>query len=146
MREEFWKHYALSELNTQEWEALCDGCGQCCLVRHVSEHEVSVFNIACELLDIEHSRCSDYHNRLEKVPHCHPLTAETVAQYSWLPESCTYRRMFRGEDLPNWHPLLTGNREQMRAQGITVSPSAVHVQHVPRHARSLHLIKTKTLE
>ena len=65
MREEFWKHYALSELNTKEWEALCDGCGQCCLVRHVSEHEVSVFTIACELLDIEHSRCSDYHNRLE---------------------------------------------------------------------------------
>jgi len=72
MREEFWKHYALSELNTKEWEALCDGCGQCCLVRHVSEHEVSVFNIACELLDIEHSRCSDYHNRLEKCPTATP--------------------------------------------------------------------------
>ena len=105
-----------------------------------------MFNIACELLDIEHSRCSDYHNRLAKVPFCNPLTPESIAEYSWLPESCTYRRIYRGEDLPSWHPLLTGSRQQMRAQGITVNTSALHVHQVPRHERSLHLIKTKTLD
>lgn len=146
VRDEFWKHYALNELRPQEWEALCDGCGQCCLVRHVNEHQVTVFNIACQLLDIEHSRCSDYHNRLEKVPYCHPLTPASVAQYSWLPESCTYRRIERGEDLPSWHPLLVGSKEQMHTLGITVNRSAVHVQHVPRHERHLHIIKTKTLD
>ncbi len=145
MREEFWKHYELTELSSAEWEALCDGCGQCCLVREVDHKQVTVFNIACGLLDLEQSRCSDYANRLSKVPYCSQLTPENVPQFNWLPESCTYRRIYRGEDLPEWHPLLTGSRQQMRELGITVCPSAIHVQHVPRSERPLHIIKTKAI-
>ena len=81
MRENFWENYSLGELNAKEWEALCDGCGQCCLVREVNDNKVTVFNIACELLDISTSRCSDYSNRLKKVPYCHKLTAENNKNY-----------------------------------------------------------------
>jgi len=146
VREEFWKHYSLSELTPKEWEALCDGCGQCCLVRHVDDNQVTVFNIACGLLDLETSSCSDYHNRLEKVPYCSQLTAANIPEFGWLPESCTYRRIHRGEDLPQWHPIRTGNRDQMRKEGITVCSSAVHVNEVPRHERPLHILKVKLIE
>ncbi len=146
MREEFWKHYQLNELTSEEWEALCDGCGQCCLVREVAPSRVTVFNIACELLDIEQSRCSDYANRLSKVPYCNQLTPENVPEFNWLPESCAYRCVYRGEELPAWHPLLTGSREQMRQQGITVSPTAISVEDVPRSERPLHIIKVKQLD
>ena len=145
MRDRFWERYQLAELNAKEWEALCDGCGQCCLVRHVSEHAVSVFNISCELLNVSTSRCSDYAQRLSQVPHCHPLTAETVSQYSWLPDSCAYRRIHQGEPLASWHPLLAGSRQHMRELGITVSPSAKPRSQVPRHQRHQHLIKTKAI-
>ena len=145
MRENFWEHYSLDELNAKEWEALCDGCGQCCLVRHVEEDQVTVFNIACGLLDIEKSRCSDYENRFSKVPYCRQLTPANIPEYDWLPESCTYRRIYRGEDLPNWHPLLTGNRQQMRDQGITVCNTALHVDLIPRNERHLHIIKIKAI-
>lgn len=146
MREEFWKHYELDELTRAEWEALCDGCGQCCLVREVEPDQVTVINIACGLLDIEQSRCSDYANRLSKVPYCSQLTPENVPKFNWLPESCAYRCVYRGEALPAWHPLIAGNREQMRKEGRTVSPTAVHVQHVPRAERPLHIIKVKVLD
>lgn len=145
MRAKFWERYTLAELNAKEWEALCDGCGQCCLVRHVDEQQVKVFNISCELLDVDTSRCGDYQQRLTKVAHCHPLTAENVPDYHWLPESCAYRRIYRGEPLANWHPLLTGCKQKMRQLGITVSASALPNSQVPRHHRNRYLIKTKIL-
>jgi hypothetical protein len=30
MREKFWE-LPIESLDNQEWEALCDGCGKCCL-------------------------------------------------------------------------------------------------------------------
>lgn len=145
MREKFWEHYSLDELNAKEWEALCDGCGQCCLVREVGDNQVTVFNITCELLDIAQSRCSDYDNRFSLVSHCHQLTPENIPQYNWLPNSCAYRRIHKGEPLADWHPLLTGTRQQMREQGITVSTFARPATEVPRHKRHQHIIKTKSI-
>lgn len=145
MRERFWEHYSLGELNSKEWEALCDGCGQCCLVRETEGDQVTVYSIACELLDIEKSRCSDYSNRLKTVPSCHKLTAENVPRYNWLPESCSYRRIHRGEKLPAWHPLLAGDRKRMRKKGITICRSAVPSSQVPRRKRDLHIIKVKAI-
>ena len=31
LRDNFWHLYPLKALNDAEWEALCDGCGLCCL-------------------------------------------------------------------------------------------------------------------
>jgi uncharacterized cysteine cluster protein YcgN (CxxCxxCC family) len=33
LRPEFWRRYPLDELTRPEWEALCDGCAKCCLVK-----------------------------------------------------------------------------------------------------------------
>lgn len=140
MRERFWEQYSLGELSTQEWEALCDGCGQCCLVREVDEGQVTVYGVGCELLDIENSRCQDYQNRFKKVASCHKLTPSNVRQYTWLPESCTYRRLLRNEPLPAWHPLLAGSRARMRRKGITVCGYAVPRSEVRKRHMRQHII------
>jgi len=140
VRERFWEKYSLGELNGREWEALCDGCGQCCLLREVERQKVTVYGIACELLDIDNARCQDYANRLARVPSCHKLTPTTVPDYDWLPETCAYRRLHAGKPLPSWHPLLTGDREAMRRKGITVSHYAVPQKDVPKRRMSQHVI------
>ena len=121
LRERFWEQ-PLDSLNRAEWEALCDGCGQCCLHK-VEEEDTGLFyntNVACKLLDLKTARCSDYRNRRASVPDCMRLTRANVGALAWLPKTCAYRLRADGEPLPAWHYLLTGNRESMHAAGVSI--------------------------
>jgi uncharacterized cysteine cluster protein YcgN (CxxCxxCC family) len=141
VRERFWELFSLGELNNKEWEALCDGCGQCCLKRRVEGDDVTVYAVACELLDIDSARCGDYANRLQKVPHCHQLTPASLAEhYGWLPETCAYRRLYKNLPLPPWHPLLAGDRSRMKKKGITVSSYALPSGSVARRQKPRHVV------
>lgn len=121
LRDRFWE-LPLEQLSRAEWEALCDGCGQCCLHKLEDEDtgEILHTNVACKLLDIATARCSDYRNRQAFVPDCMRLNARNIGRANWLPESCAYRRRAEGRDLPGWHYLLTGDREDVRRAGASV--------------------------
>ncbi|MGX7894474.1 YcgN family cysteine cluster protein [Tsuneonella sp. HG222] len=122
MRTRFWE-LPLAELARDEWEALCDGCGKCCLHKLEDEDtgEIAETNVACKLLDTETARCSDYRHRKAFVPDCLRLTLKLVGTVPWLPETCAYRRRHEDRPLPSWHHLLTGNRAAMIAAGACVA-------------------------
>lgn len=115
LRPLFWKNYTLEQLTQIEWEALCDGCGLCCLVKLEDEdtHEVAYTKVACKLLDCSTGRCSDYSNRQQQVPDCLQLTPESLKTIHWLPSSCAYKRLNEGKNLPSWHYLNTGSRQSV---------------------------------
>ncbi len=121
LRDRFWE-LPLAELTRAEWEALCDGCGQCCLhkLEDADSGEVVNTNVACKLLDTETAQCKDYRHRKAFVPDCLRLTLKIVDDVPWLPESCAYRRRAKGQELPKWHYLLTGDRDGVRRAGASV--------------------------
>ena len=123
----FWER-PLASLSRAEWEALCDGCGKCCLhkLEDADTGEVQATNIACTLLDRHSCRCTNYRGRRAYVPDCLRLTAGNVGRFAWLPTTCAYRLRAEGKDLPDWHYLICGDREAvhragMSARGWTVS-------------------------
>ncbi|MGV3554848.1 MAG: YcgN family cysteine cluster protein [Croceibacterium sp.] len=126
LRERFWE-LPLAELGRAEWEALCDGCGHCCLHKLEDEDtgEIAGTNVACKLLDTATARCSDYRHRKAYVPDCLRLTLKLVDTVPWLPATCAYRVRAEGRPLPEWHPLLTGSREAMIPAGACVAGKVV---------------------
>jgi uncharacterized cysteine cluster protein YcgN (CxxCxxCC family) len=123
----FWKTKTLDELNREEWESLCDGCGRCCLhkLRDDETDAIAWTNVACRLLDTQTCQCSDYKHRRRRVPDCVRLTPEALAGIDWLPPSCAYRRVQEGRDLAWWHPLVSGDPETVHTAGVSVRGRAI---------------------
>ena len=126
LRDRFWE-LPLDALDRAEWEALCDGCGRCCLHKLEDEDtgEITMTNVACKLLDTETARCCDYRNRKAFVPDCLRLTLKLVVSVPWLPETCAYRCRAEDRPLPEWHPLLTGSDAAMKRSGHCVAGKVV---------------------
>lgn len=123
----FWEQKSLEVMSREEWESLCDGCARCCLVKLEDEEsgELCYTSVVCRYLDIGQCRCSVYAERTRLVPDCLQVTRENIAQLYWMPQSCAYRLLAEGKPLPEWHPLLCGNREHIRVAGIPVSGYAI---------------------
>lgn len=120
----FWVTKTLAEMTESEWESLCDGCGRCCLVVLEDEDEPGAYyetRIACKLFDAKQRRCTDYAHRHRRVPDCVKLTPQNAGALAWMPDTCAYRRLARGEGLAEWHPLISGDPTSVKRAGVAVS-------------------------
>lgn len=126
----FWEA-PIESLDRAQWEALCDGCGKCCLNKVEDEDTGRIYptNVACKLLDLASCRCADYRNRKAIVPECLRLTPRDIDNFVWLPSTCAYVLRAAGEPLPEWHYLVSGSRETIHDAGMSVKGRAISELH-----------------
>ena len=128
MSQPFWTVKPLDEMSDEEWESLCDGCGQCCLQKlmDADTDEIYFTDVACNQLDIKSCKCRHDEDRFRYEPDCIKLTRENLLTFdAWLPLTCAYRRISEGNSLLPWHPLISGSKSLMHQNGITVRHIAV---------------------
>lgn len=136
----FWETKSLDELSREEWEALCDGCGRCCLLKIEDEDSGDLFytNVVCEFHDSEHCHCTAYQQRCLLVPDCIKVTPELARDAKWLPGTCAYRLLAENKSLFDWHPLISGDPDSIHQADISVrykvvSEKYVHTDELPEH-------------
>ncbi len=128
----FWKTKTLRQMSSSEWEALCDGCGKCCLIKLIDDlsDDLHYTTVACKLLDCDSCRCGDYNNRKKLVEDCVILSPRLVEELHWMPSTCAYRLIYEGKDLYWWHPLVSGNPNTVHEAGISVKGRAISEREV----------------
>jgi hypothetical protein len=136
----FWENKSLNEMNQQEWESLCDGCGLCCLLKIEDEDSGELFytNVVCKYHDNKRCCCTRYRERSVLVPDCIKVTPDVAHTEKWLPDSCAYRLLAEGKPLFDWHPLISGDADSVQQAGISIhdrviSEKFVHSDELPEH-------------
>ena len=139
--DKFWETTPLSQMNAEQWEAICDGCAKCCLHKFIDDEEaitpeptqvinqgeqIHYTNIVCTLLNTKSCECTRYAERSNLVPDCVKLTKDNLDEIFFMPPSCSYRRLHEGRGLPSWHPLLNkGKKAAMHKAGMSVRGKTV---------------------
>lgn len=134
MEAKFWEK-PLAELSRKEWEALCDGCGLCCINKVEDEDTGEIFftNVACNLLDLKTCQCRHYPTRHEYVPECIELSIKDIDLFGWLPQTCAYRLRHENQPLPSWHYLISGDRTYVQKQKALKGIPLIHERQMKMH-------------
>lgn len=142
LEKDFWKNKKIDELNHEEWEALCDGCGLCCLIKIMDEEGEDVYytDVVCRYHDSKACRCTVYGERTVKVPTCLVVTPDIADSVEWIPETCAYRLLAEGKDLPAWHPLVAGSSDLMHERGNSVKGKVISETRIPDDRLEEHII------
>ncbi len=144
LRDRFWERVPLRNMARREWEALCDGCGKCCLNKLEDEEtgQVELTRVACRLLDGETCRCGQYAIRHQFVPECITLTPGNISRNAyWMPVTCAYRLLYEGKPLFHWHPLISGTAQSVHDAGVSVQGFTVPEFEVPEEEWEDHIIE-----
>lgn len=139
---DWWHEKPLEELNTDQWEALCDGCAKCCLHKLEDEDSGDVFytKVRCRYLHEKTCQCEDYENRSVLVPHCIDLRPTNLNALNWLPSTCAYRLRAQNLPLPEWHYLISGDRDSVHLSGVSIRGRAISDEYVHPDGYDEHIV------
>lgn len=142
MKDPFWKIKSLSEMTPYEWESLCDRCGICCLekIEDRDTGDILLTSVSCEYLDIASCRCRIYDKRLSANPECTAISPVNPKKVPGLPDTCAYRCVAEGRELPGWHPLVSGNPDTVHQAGVSIRDRVISGRYVHPDDIAKHII------
>ncbi len=147
LRPKFWEDTPPSRMTRPEWEALCDGCGKCCMNKLEDEDtgEVVMTRVACRLFDDTTCRCAQYPIRHQFVPECIVLKPTNMdANLYWMPETCAYKLLWQGKKLYDWHPLISGDPQTVHDAGVSMQSRSVPEFEIDEEDWEDHIIEEPT--
>ncbi|PVA09903.1 YcgN family cysteine cluster protein [Pelagivirga sediminicola] len=147
LRPRFWEDTPLTRMTRPEWEALCDGCGKCCMNKLEDEDtgEVVLTRVACRLFDDTTCRCAQYPIRHQFVPECIVLKPTNMdANLYWMPETCAYKLLWQGKKLYDWHPLISGDPQSVHDAGVSMQSRTIPEFEVDEDDWEDHIIEEPT--
>jgi uncharacterized cysteine cluster protein YcgN (CxxCxxCC family) len=59
---------------------------------------------------------------------------------NWLPSTCAYRLRAQDLPLPEWHPLVSGNRESVHVAGVSVRGRSISDEYVHPDGYDEHIV------
>lgn len=143
-RPQFWETVPMDAMTHAEWEALCDGCGKCCMNKLEDEDtgEVAFTRVACRLFDDSTCQCTKYPIRHQYVPECITMRPDNIENHLyWLPNTCAYRLLHLGAPLPDWHPLITGTTDTVHRAKVSMQNRTVSEEKVSEDDWEAHVIE-----
>ncbi|MFD0857395.1 YcgN family cysteine cluster protein [Roseovarius aquimarinus] len=147
LRPKFWETVPLTRMSRAEWEALCDGCGKCCMNKLEDEDtgDVVLTRVACRLFDDTTCRCAQYPIRHQFVPECIVLKpANMDRNLYWMPETCAYKLLWQGKTLYDWHPLISGDPQSVHDAGVSMQSRTVPEFEIDEDDWEDHIIEEPT--
>lgn len=144
LRPEFWKTTPLERMTQDEWEALCDGCGKCCMNKLEDEDsgEVVMTRVACRLFDDTTCKCGQYPIRHQFVPECISLSPQNLdGHLYWMPETCAYKLLRQGKPLFDWHPLISGDAQSVHDARVSMQSRTLPEFEIPEDDWEDHIIE-----
>lgn len=147
LRPRFWETVPLSRMTRAEWEALCDGCGKCCMNKLEDEDtgEVALTRVACRLFDDTTCRCGQYEERHQFVPECIVLKPTNMDTHAyWMPDTCAYKLLWQGKPLYDWHPLISGTPDSVHEAGVSMQGRTVPEFEIDEDDWEDHIIEEPT--
>ncbi len=138
----FWQVKSLDQMSPIEWESLCDRCGRCCLHKLENEDSGEIYftDVACRYLDEDSCSCQDYYKRQSLVATCVVIKPDWGDRFYWLPDTCAYRLIYEKKGLPDWHPLVSGNKDSTHLAGMSVRGRTFRDNEVNEEQLIEHLI------
>lgn len=139
----WWNEQPLEALTVDQWEALCDGCAKCCLhkLEDAGTGKVYYTKIRCQFMNADSCQCECYDQRSERVPECIDLKKHEVSSLHWLPSTCAYRLRSEGKPLPDWHYLVSGDRNSVHRAGVSIRGRAISDEFVHPDGYDEHIVK-----
>lgn len=138
----YWERLSLADMSHNQWEALCDGCGKCCLHKLEDEDSAELLftTVACTLLDSHSCRCRDYSKRFQRVPDCVDIRQHDLDELRYMPSSCAYRLIHEGKPLAEWHPLVSGVASSVHAAQMSVRDRVVSEDDIDEDDWDLYIV------